>query len=112
MADALQSILLQVGVAIAPLRAVKTPDQAVAFFRKMGFEIPKAAFGAALPSLANNSYELITAARQLSTAKGEGGVAAAIANLFARLVQTVHAIASLHAEIKVGGGGPLPHIND
>lgn len=112
MADGLQSILIQIGVAISPLRAVKTPEQAAAFFRKLGYEIPKAAFGAALPSLANQSGELIVAARQLSTATGEGGVAAAIANLFGRLVQTVNAIASLHAEIKAGGGGALPHIDD
>src|ERR1044072_1144579 len=95
MSDALQSILIQAGVAISPLRAVKTPEQAVAFFRKLGFEIPKAAFGAALPTLANQSSELIIAARQLSTAKGEGGVAAAIANLLARLVQTVNAIGQI-----------------
>ena len=32
MADALQTILTQAGLALAPLRSINTPDQAVAFF--------------------------------------------------------------------------------
>src|SRR5438093_7529201 len=100
MPDALKSILAQAGLALAPLRSVKTPDQAVAFFRKLGYEIPKPAFGAALPALASQGNELIVAVRQLSNATSEGGIAAAIANLFARLVQTINSIGQLHVEIK------------
>lgn len=111
MSNALQSILTQTGLALAPLRAVKTPDQAVAFFRKMGYEIPKTAFGGALTSLANGTNELLVAVEQVSTATGEGGVAAAIINLIARLVQTVNAIGSLHAEIKGSGGAAVPNID-
>ncbi len=110
--NVLQSLLTQVGLTMSPLRSVKTPEQAVAFFRKMGYEIPQGAFGGALPTLSSQGNELIVAARQLSTAKNEGDVAAAMTNLFARLVQTVNAIGNLHAEIKTGGGGGVPNIGD
>jgi hypothetical protein len=38
--DALQSILTETSLAIAPLRSITSPDQAAAFFRKLGFELP------------------------------------------------------------------------
>src|SRR5216683_238145 len=112
MADGLQTTLTQAGLAIAPLRAIKTPDQAVAFFRKLGYDVPPGAFGAALSALGAHVSELIVAVQQLETANGEGAVAAAIANILGRLVATVEAIVQLHAEIQAGGGGALPNIGD
>jgi hypothetical protein len=112
MADALQSLLSQAGLALAPLRSVNTPDQAVALFRKLGYEIPPAAFGGALTALSTEANQLINAVRLLAEATGEGGVAAAIANLFPRIVSTVDAIRQLHTQIQAGGGGALPNIAD
>src|ERR1044072_3045645 len=112
MPDGLQTILTQTSLAISPLRAIKTPGQAVALFRKLGYEIPPGAFGGALPALATQVGELLNAVQQLNTASGEAGVAAAVANLFGRLVATVNAIKQLHVEIQAGGGGALPDIGD
>ena len=113
MADALQSILAQAGLALAPQRSVNTPAQAVAFFRKLGYEIPPGAFGGgALPGLATQANDLIAAVRQLTDASGEAAIADAVANLFARVVATVDAIRQLHTQIQTGGGGGLPNIGD
>src|SRR4051812_45215688 len=100
MPDGLQSLLTQTGLAIAPLRAVKTPGEAVALFRKLGYEIPLGAFGGALSQLAAQVAELPKAVELLTTASGEGGIAAATANLFGRLSATVDAIGQVHEEIK------------
>ena len=43
MADALQTVLSQAALALAPLRAIKTADQAAGLFRKLGYEIPAGA---------------------------------------------------------------------
>ena len=112
MPDALQSVLTQTGVAISRFRDIKTPDQAVVFFRQLGYEIPTAAFGPSLTSFANQTNELLVAVRLLSTATGEGGVAAALVNLLTKVVQTVQSITQLHSDIMAGGGGALPNIND
>lgn len=112
MADALQSILTQAGLALAPLRSVKTPAEAVVFFRKLGYEIPLPAFGGALTGLSTQANDLIAAVRQLTEASGEAGIAAAIANLFTRMVATVVATRQLHEQIQAGGGGGLPNIDD
>src|SRR6185369_6756341 len=111
MADALQSLLSQAGLALAPLRSVNTPDQAVALFRKLGYEIPPGAFGGALTPLSTEANQLINAVRLLAEATGEAGIAAD-ANLFTRIVATVDAIRQLHTQIQAGGGGGLPNIGD
>ena len=59
MADALQSILALAGLALAPLRSVKTANDAVVFFRKLGYEIPPAAFGGALTGLSTQATWLV-----------------------------------------------------
>lgn len=112
MANALQTILAQAGLALAPLRSVQTSDDAVRFFRKLGYEIPPGAFGGALTTVSTEANNLIGAVRTLTEATGEGGIAAAIVNLFARLVATINAINQLHSQIQAGGGGGLPNIND
>src|SRR5438270_2858463 len=112
MADALQSILALAGLALAPLRSVKTANDAVVFFRKLGYEIPPAAFGGALTGLSTQANDLIAAVRQLTEASGEAAIAAAVANLFTRVVATIDAIRQLHEQTKAGGGGGLPNIDD
>ena len=112
MPDALQSILTQAGLALAPLRAIKTPAQAVVFFRKLGYEIPPGAFGGALSGLGTQAGELVNSVEQLLNASGELNVVAAMANLFGRLVATGQAINQLHTQIQSGGGGALPNIGD
>ena len=110
MADALQSILTQAGLAISPLRAIKTSEQAVVFCRKLGYEIPPGAFGAALSGLGTQAGELVTAVNKLSTAGDDTAILAAIADLTGRIVAVVKAISDLHNQIAGGGGGALPGI--
>lgn len=110
--DAFQSILTEAGLAIAPLRNINTPEQAVEFFRKLGYEFPPGSFGGALPRLAAQAGELINAVRQLIDASGEAAVAAAVVNLFARVGAAVDAIRQLHQQLQAGGAGGIPHIGD
>lgn len=112
MADALQSILTQAGLALVPLRSLKSTDDAVVFFRKLGYEIPPAAFGGVLTGLSTQANDLIAAVRQVTEASGEAAIAAAVANLFTRVVATIDAIRQLHSQIQAGGGGGLPNIGD
>jgi hypothetical protein len=109
---ALQNILTEAGLAIAPLRTINTPDKAVAFFRQLGYEIPGGAFGGSLQALATHAGELIAAVRQLAGASGDAAVISAIINILARLIATIDAIKQLHSAIQAGGGGGLPHIGD
>jgi hypothetical protein len=112
MPDALQSVLTQAGLAIAPMRAIKTPEQAVAFFRKLGFEIPAGAFGPGLSALAIQADGLVSAVQQLAHATDAGAIASGIASLFTKLVATTTAIGQLHSEIQAGGGAGVPNIGD
>jgi hypothetical protein len=110
--NALQSILTEAGLAIAPLRAVNTPEKAVAFCRQLGYEIPPGAFGGALPAVATQAGNLVSAVGQLAAARGEEGVGAAILNLTSRVSATIEAIVQLHAELQAGGAGAIPNIAD
>ncbi len=110
--SALKNILTGAGLAISPLRSIKTPDAAVAFFKKLGYNLPTAAFGGALPELASQAGELISSLKKLLDANDDASELAAIAEVFGRLVATVNAITSLHAQIQAGGGGGLPNIGD
>jgi hypothetical protein len=112
MSDALQSVLTQAGLAIAPMRTVRTPEQAVTFFRKLGFEIPTGAFGPGLSALATQADGLIAAVQQLAQATDAGAIASGVASLFTKLVGATTAIGQLHSEITAGGGGALPNIGD
>jgi hypothetical protein len=112
MADLLQSVLVQAGLAIAPLRALKTPAEAVKFFRQIGFEIPPGAFGAALSGLSTQADGLVDAVREVAEATDASGVATAIAHLLEKLLSISQAIHQLHLEIQSGGGGALPNIAD
>ncbi|HEX8149787.1 MAG TPA: DUF6603 domain-containing protein [Pyrinomonadaceae bacterium] len=98
--DALQSILAEAALAIAPLRSVNTPERAVALFRQLGYDFSPGSFGGALGALATQSGELITAVRRLVEASGDTAVAAAVVNLLARLGMVVDAIADLHAQLQ------------
>jgi len=112
MADALQSILSQAALALAPLRAIKTADQAAAFCRKLGYDIPVGAFGSELSALSSGAGDLIDAVRQLTVANDDTGTATAIANMFTRLDAMVSAIQQLHDQIKASGGNLIPNIED
>ena len=84
--SALKNILTGAGLAISPLRSIKTPDAAVAFFNKLGYNLPTAAFGGALPDLASQAGELIASLKKLIDASDDAGEVAAIAEVFGRLV--------------------------
>lgn len=110
--NALQSIVTQASLAIARLHTINSPERAVQFFRQLGYEFKQGMFGGAVPQLATRAGELDTAVRLLTEATGEGGVAAAIANLFEQLLATVDAINKLHLQIQANGGDALPNIGD
>jgi hypothetical protein len=112
MPDALQNLLTDTGLAIAPLRAIDTPAKAVVFFRQLGYELPAGAFGGALSNVATQADGLVSAVNALAGATGEGGVAAAIVNLMTRLGTTVDAIKQLHVQVQAGGGAGVPDIGD
>lgn len=111
MPDALQSVLIELGLAIAPFRAVKTPDQAVAFFQQLGYELPSSAFGSALNGLTTQASGLVSALEQLVNASSETDVASALANIFSKLVATVNAIEQLHTELETNAGA-TPNLAD
>ncbi len=112
MADALQTVLSQAALALAPLRAIKTADQAAALFRKLGYEIPAGAFGTELSELTNGAGELIDAVRQLTSASDDAATATAIVNMFTRLDATVAAIQQLHDQISATAGRVIPDLED
>jgi len=111
MPDALQSVLTELGLAIAPFRAVKTPDQAVVFFRQLGYELPSGAFGSAFNALTTQASGLVSALEQLVNASSETDVASALANIFSKLVATVNAIEQLHTELETNAGA-TPNLAD
>ena len=108
----LKNILTGVGLAISPLRSIKTADAGVAFFKKLGYNIPPGAFGGALSDLSSQAGELVSALKKLVDASDDASEIAAIAEVFGRLVATVNAITGLHTQIQAGGGGALPNIGD
>ncbi len=110
--NGLQTLLTQVGLAIAPFRAVQTPAQAVTFFRQLGYEITPGAFGSTLSTLATQSGALIAAVQKLADASNAVDVITATADTFDHLVATIGAIGQLHDEIKSGGGSNIPNIDD
>jgi hypothetical protein len=110
--NSLQFLLTQTGLAIAPLRAVKTPAQAVTFFQQLGYAIPPGAFGGALSGLGTQAGELVTSVQQLVNATDAADIATGIAGTFEHLVAIIDAIGQLHTAIKSGGGGALPNIDD
>src|SRR5947207_5914602 len=112
MADALQTVLSQAALALAPLRAIKTADQAAALFRKLGYEIPAGAFGSELSELPAVAGELIDAVRQLTSAGDDAATATAIVNTLTRLEATVAAIQQLHDQISATSGSVIPHLDD
>src|SRR4051812_17011497 len=104
MADALQSVLTELGLAIAPFQAIKTPDQAVEFFRKLGYEFPAGAFGSALNGLSAQAGSLVAALEQLVNASSEADIAAALASILAKLLAARDAIGQLHAQLQTNAG--------
>jgi len=111
MADALQSILIDVGLALAPFRAVKTPEQAGAFFQQLGYTLPAGAFGSGLNALAAQASGLVSAIEQLATASSDGDVASALVSLLSKLVDTVHSIEQLQSELLSNAPG-TPNLAD
>lgn len=111
MPDALQNMLINAGYALAPLRAIDTPDKAVTFFRQLGFELPPGSFGTSLGKLANQGTELVSSVKDLINATGDTATIAALAKTGARLGTTIAAVVELHQAVQAGGGGGLPNID-
>ena len=112
MADALQTVLSELGVAIAPLRGIDTPERAVVFFRQLGYEIPLGAFGGALSQLGSAAGALVDAVKHLAQATSDTDVAAAIVEVLARVGAAVDAIRQLQTQIQGAGGGGIPGIGE
>jgi hypothetical protein len=110
--NALQSVLTQLGLAFARLQTVDTPQRGVAFCRQLGFEVPSGAFGGALPALAAQAKDLLSAVGLLASASGEGGIAAAIVSVTPKIIATVDAINNLHVELQAGGAAGLPNFGE
>lgn len=110
MSDVIQNLLTTAGLAFGRLSSVKAPPQAVEFFRKLGFEIPQASFGPALPALATQASGLSAAVGSLVAADGLGIVTESV-KVMNLLRGTVQAIDSLHAEIQISGGA-IPNLGE
>ena len=106
--NALQSLLIEAGLAMARLRSIVSPDNAVLFFRQLGYELTPAMFGGALSPLAAEATQLAAAVDQLGGATGEAGITGA-ANVMLRLGTTVEAIRKLHVQLQAGGASAVPH---
>jgi hypothetical protein len=111
MSDALQSVLTELGLAVARFRAVKTADQAVAFFRQLGYDIPAGAFGSAFNGLTTQASSLVSAIEQLVNASSESDIATALTSIYSKLVATVNAIEQLHTELTTNAGA-VPNLDD
>jgi len=111
MADALQSVLIELGLAIAPFRAVKTPQQAVSFFKQLGYDIPAGAFGPALNTVATQAGALVSALEPLVDAGSEDDVSGALAGVFTSLLGTIDAIGQLHSALRASSGA-TPNLDD
>lgn len=111
MSDALQSTLTATGLAIARLGAVKTPQQGVEFFRQLGYKLPPAAFGPALPALATQASGLNAAVAALASAIDGAAIAVAALNLMNHLRGVVQAVRALQVQLQVGGGA-VPNLAD
>jgi hypothetical protein len=110
-ANALQSILIHAGVALSPLRSIKTSSQAVFLFRKMGYTIPPAAFGGGVSALSIQANELLNAVDSLSEANNDTAIVTAFANVTARFVSTINEIKTLKDQIKSVAPG-IPDIDE
>lgn len=82
------------------------------FFRQLGYDFTLGMFGESLTQLATQAGKLSAAARLLAEATGEGGTAAAIANMLSQLGMTVDAIRQFHVQLKAEGGVGIPNIDD
>ncbi len=109
--DALQTLLTETSLALSRLRAVNSPERAVAFLRELGYEVPAAAIGPALPALAAEAGGLTAAVRQLADAEGAGAVATALVTMLGRVDSAVDAIRALHAELQ-STSASIPHIEE
>ena len=105
MSDIIQRALTSAGLAFARLGSVKTPQQGVEFFRQLGFELPAATFGPALPALANQASGLSPAVGSLVAANDALTIAAESLKVMNLLRGTVQAIGALQVELQ-GGGAP------
>jgi hypothetical protein len=103
--DALSSVLTQAGLALAPLRDIRTPQRAVDFFEQLGYSFAPASVGGAIAAVGGQASELVAAIRQLVEASGDTAKAAAVVNLLARLAAAADAIVQLQQQLQAGGGG-------
>src|SRR5260221_1219962 len=109
MPDILQSALTAVGLAIARLGSVKTPQQGVEFFRQLGYELPPASFGPALPALAAAAGGLTGSVGTLAIASDGTVTATASLNLMTQLRAVIQAIEALRSQLQ-GAAGAVPNI--
>src|SRR5688572_18465020 len=109
--DALQSILTEASLALSSLRAINTPQRAVAFLRELGYDVPVPAVGSALGGLAAEAGALPAAVRQLADAEGAGAVGSALATMFGRIDAVIEAVRALHAQLQ-SAGSTIPHLDE
>ena len=109
--DALQSILTEASLALSSLRAINTPQRAVAFLRELGYEVPAAAVGPALAGLASEAGALPAAVRQLADADDAGAVGSALATIFGRVDSVIEGVRALQTQLQ-SAGSSIPHLDE
>jgi hypothetical protein len=108
----LQSLLVDIGLAISRFQSVNTTEKAIVFFRQLGYEFSSVTFGTALQNLTAKSGELVKALEQLSQASDESSITSALINILRRISTTVDAISQFHLQLQMGGGAGIPNIAD
>ena len=109
--DALQSVLTEASLALSSLRAINTPQRAVAFLRELGYEVPAAAVGPALAGLASEAGALPAAVRQLADADDAGAVGSALATIFGRVDSVIEGVRALQTQLQ-SAGSSIPHLDE
>lgn len=110
--QALQSILSVTGLALAQFRTVNTPALAVKFFRKLGYELPPAAFGPSLTQLASLSGSLSVDLGTLSVASDDLSISGATGKVMANLAGLLNAVTQLKTDLQAAVGGSVPHLDE
>ncbi len=102
--DALTSIVTHASVAVAPLRDIHTADQAVAFFKQLGYSFSPGSMGGALTAVTGKAGEVVAAAQQLLAASDDNARITAAKDLIARVAAAADAIKQLETQLKAAGG--------
>lgn len=112
MPNTLQTLLSITGLALSQFRTVATPALAVKFFRKLGYELPPAAFGPSLGNVAALSGALIDDLGSLSVASSDLSLGVSTGKVTTNLAKLIDAIGQLKTDLQAATGGAVPHLDE